>query len=693
MPIHAATPSRSAAKTHASRARAFRALASLFAAAWLAACSSTGPSAANSPLIPRYMLFGGGGGGADLSPDGRWRAYLKGNMQGVSLWLEPVGHTGPARVLLTETQRSLYSVQFTASGSHLLYVMSDQEGDENYQYFALDVATGKSVALSHRGVKTAVANMSARIPGEVLLEMNDRDHRQFDLVRVDLATGRGQRVLENPGFSNVITDAQYRLRYAEEQTDEGGSRWYVHDGRAWKPWIDIPQADALTSRMLHLTPDGGTLHVLDSRGRNTAALYAVDTATGQRRLLHADDQADVDELMRHPRTGAVQAVSVQHLRRRWVALDPELAPDLERLQKFAPGGAVSGRGRTNNHRTWVVGIHRADASDKYYHYDRDSGEFKLWYDTQPLLVHYHLVPMHTAEIAARDGLVLPSYLSLPPGSDADGNGRPERPQPMVLGGPWTRDEYGLDRNHQWLANRGYAVLSVNYRGSTGFGKAHTNAGDGEWGRKMHEDLLDAVQWAVRSGIALPDKVAIMGGSYGGYAALAGLALTPKAFACGVSVVGPSNLISFIEAAPSYWDPHLRTYSSRVGDVDTVPGRRMLTERSPLTHVQKIERPLLVAHGGRDPRVRQAESDQMVAAVQKNGTPVVYVLYPDEGHGFGNARNRLSFNAVTEQFLRGCLGGEAEKIERDFWGSSIVIPAGASLMPAVKAAYTSMPSSR
>lgn len=629
----------------------------LLLVAGLSACAMLGPPEARSPVIPLPVLFGGGDLGAGtLSPDGRQVAFLAPHGREWSVWVAPTGKPEARRAVVTDTRHGLRGFMFSATGSHLLYVQDDT-GEENDRWFAVDLATLRTVPLSHRGVRAKLAGLSGQFPGEVLLEMNERDYRQFDLVRVSLADGSRRTVFENTGFSTVITDGQFRLRYAVAQTDDGGSRWFVRAGEDWKPWSEVPQADALATRMLGLSADGRTLFTLDSRGRQTAALYAVDTATGTRRLLHADPQADVDDVIRHPATGAVQAVSTRYLRRRWVALDPEFAIDLERLQKFAAGGELNIRMRSGDERTWVVSIDRADATTKVYLYDRPSGVAKLWYDTQPALARYDLVPMHGVEIRARDGLVLPSYLSLPPGSDLNGDGRPERPLPLVLlvhGGPWMRDQYGLDSTHQWLANRGYAVLSVNFRGSTGLGKALANGGDKEWGRKMNDDLLDAADWAAGQGIAQRDKVAVMGASYGGYAALAALSTTPQAFACGVSVVGPSNLISFIEAVPGYWDPWLRTYSSRVGDPDTVAGRALLAERSPLTHAQRIERPLLIGHGTRDPRVKQAESDQMVEALQRNGVPVVYVVYPDEGHGFGRFANRISFNSVTERFLRQCL---------------------------------------
>ncbi|MBU2032724.1 MAG: alpha/beta fold hydrolase, partial [Alphaproteobacteria bacterium] len=270
------------------------------------------------------------------------------------------------------------------------------------------------------------------------------------------------------------------------------------------------------------------------------------------------------------------------------------------------------------------------------------------------------------------------YLTLPPGSDADGDGTPEAAVPLVLmvhGGPWARDGYGYNSYHQWLANRGYAVLSVNFRGSTGFGKEFISAGDLEWGRKMHDDLIDAVDWAVAEGITDADKVAIMGGSYGGYATLAGLTFTPETFACGIDIVGPSNLETLLETIPPYWEPLIAQFHERMGNPNTPEGLAMLKERSPLHSADRIVKPLLIGQGANDPRVKQAESDQIVAAMQEKNIPVTYVLFPDEGHGFAKPNNNIAFNAVAENFLATCLGGRAEPIGDTVKGSTAQIVEG------------------
>ena len=325
---------------------------------------------------------------------------------------------------------------------------------------------------------------------------------------------------------------------------------------------------------------------------------------------------------------------------------------------------------------------------QFYRYDRDAQEAQFLFTHQRELEGLPLAKMHPVVIESRDGLNLVSYYTLPAGSDRDGDGRPDEPLPAVLwvhGGPWSRDNWGFNQVHQWLANRGYAALSVNFRASTGFGKDFLNAGNLELGAKMHDDLIDGVEWAIQEGIGDPDQVAIMGGSYGGYATLVGLTLTPETFACGVDLVGMSNLVTWFETIPSYWEPQIDLFAARLGDARTEEGRALLTERSPLTHVDRIQRPLLIGQGANDPRVKQTESDQIVQAMQERDIPVTYVLYPDEGHGFARPENRLSFFAVAEAFLHEHLGGRFEPIGDEFEGSSITVPVGAKEVPGLEAA--------
>jgi dipeptidyl aminopeptidase/acylaminoacyl peptidase len=423
---------------------------------------------------------------------------------------------------------------------------------------------------------------------------------------------------------------------------------------------------------------GKSFFLIDSRGRDTGALYKIDFKTKKPTLLADDPKADVQGVLLHPRTREVQAVATTFERRRWITVDPSIQPDLAALAAISEG-EIEILDRTLDDRSWIVALNVSDGPARYFLYDREAKRATLLFTALTALEGRPLARMWPEVIRARDGLDLVTYLTVPTGADASGKGRPDKPLPMVLlvhGGPWSRDLWGMNPQHQWLANRGYAVLSVNYRGSTGFGKRFLNSGNKEWAGKMHEDLLDAVAWAVDQKIADPKRVAIMGKSFGGFATLVGLTFTPEAFACGVDLVGPSNLKTLVATFPPYWTPALDIFRMRVGDPATPEGDQFLLERSPLTYADRIKRPLLIGQGANDPRVKQAESDQIVKAMQAKGIPATYVVYADEGHGFTRPENRLSFNAVTETFLAQCLGGSYEPVGADFEGSSIQVDAGA-----------------
>uniref|UniRef100_UPI0035AD84C2 alpha/beta hydrolase family protein n=1 Tax=Promineifilum sp. TaxID=2664178 RepID=UPI0035AD84C2 len=401
-----------------------------------------------------------------------------------------------------------------------------------------------------------------------------------------------------------------------------------------------------------------------------------------RRLLAEDARADVSDALRHPTERDVQAVAIVYDRKAWQVLDMEIAPDLEYLATVADGD-VEVTSRSLDDHYWLVAYLVDDGPARYYLYDREARAATFLFTDRAELEGLPLVKMCPAIIRARDGVDLVGYYSLPHDADSDGDGIPDRPLPTVFlphGGPWGRDMWGYHPWHQWLANRGYAVLAVNFRASTGFGKAFCNAGDQQWVGVVLEDQQDAVAWAIAQGIADPARVAVMGGSFGGYSTLAGLTFYPEVFACGVDIVGPSNLITLLETIPPYWKPVLELFMKRVGDLRTEEGRALLTAHSPLTHVGRIIRPLLIAQGANDPRVKQAESDQIIAAMQAKGIPVTYVLYPDEGHGFARPENNLSFAAIAEAFLARCLGGRVEPIGDDFAGSSLTAPVGAEIVP-------------
>ena len=489
---------------------------------------------------------------------------------------------------------------------------------------------------------------------------------------MDLATGELTLVEQNPGVAGFIADEQYRPHFALKVAADGARqvlRRGPEEGNigSWSEWIRFDPEDSRNSGPTHLNRDGTALFLRDSRGRDTAALTRLDLVTNETRVLAADPRADVGGTLSDPDTGEPLAWSVTVERTERHALDPRIQPDLDFLDSQDLGEWGLGS-RTEDDRLWVIGGGSDTRPGVAYLYDRGKRTLSKLYDSRPELAGAPLVPMRPVTIQSRDGLDLVCYLTRPEGADADAGA----PGPMVLlvhGGPWARDGFGFNAYHQWLANRGYSVLSVNFRGSTGFGKAFVNAGDKEWGRRMDDDLLDAVDWAIGEGVADPARIAIMGGSYGGYAVLAGMTRNPERYACGIDIVGPSNLETLIATIPPYWEAVRAELIKSIGDPATPEGLALLRERSPLHQAGRISRPLLIAQGANDPRVKQAESDQMVAAMRANGIPVTYILFPDEGHGFARPENSIAFNAGAEAFLARYLGGRSEPITPEEIGAS------------------------
>jgi dipeptidyl aminopeptidase/acylaminoacyl peptidase len=643
------------------------------------------------PIIPRQVLFGNPERAAgQISPDGKWLGYVAPDEGVLNVFVAPREHPDQAKVVTHDRKRGVRSFAFAYDGKHLLYPQ-DEGGNENFHIYSVDLENSKQIDLTpFKNARADIDSLSPRHPNEVLINANDRNPKFFDPVRIDLRNGKRTRLFKNDAYAGFTTDEDFNLRLANKPLADGGSEWFKHTAQGWKSIGKVPQADSLTTSPLRFTRDGKTLYLLDSRERDTAALFALDWASGKRTLLHEDAHADVGAIFTDPKTGSARAVSVNYLRSEWTALDPAVQKDFDYLKTLGDGEIDIGS-KSEDDNFWVVTLVRSDASPKVYLYDRNAGNATFWFDMRPALAQQKLAAMHAVEIPARDGLKLVSYYTLPTEVDPTASGKASRSLPMVLfvhGGPWGRDNFGYNSYHQWLANRGYAVLSVNYRASTGFGKSFVSAGDLQWGRKMHDDLLDAVDWAVKQGITTPDKVAIMGGSYGGYATLAGLTMTPDTFACGVDIVGPSNLITLLKSIPPYWASFRAQFTSRMGNPDTTDGRKMLAERSPLTYADKISKPLLIGQGKNDPRVNVNESEQIVKAMQAKNIPVTYVLYPDEGHGFRRPENNTSFNAVAEDFLANkCLGGRVEPIGSDFAGSTITVPVGADLLPGLNEALS------
>jgi dipeptidyl aminopeptidase/acylaminoacyl peptidase len=636
------------------------------------------------PIIPRKLLFGNPDKTeVKISPDGLHLAYLAPRDGVLNVWVAPRDRLEAAQPVTQDTGRGVRFYLWAYTNRHILYIQ-DKNGDENWRIYSVDIAIQVAKDLTpFELVQARPLKVSPHFPDDVVVALNNRVPEWHDIYRLNLASGSLALLEQNDQFLDFVIDDHFNLVVALRQTPDGGLEIFKHTGRGgWETWDVIPAEDGLTTSPIGLDQTGGVLFMNDSRGRNTSAVVAHDLATRGSVLLAEDLRADAQDVMVHPTRKHVQAASFVYERKHWQILDPAIEPDLAYLAGVADG-ELEIVSRTLDDQTWVVLFVVDDGPGRFYLYDRPRRQARFLFSNRAALEGQPLVKMHSATIRSRDGLDLVLYYSLPPGSDPDGDGRPDRPISMVFtphGGPWGRDVWGYNAWHQWLANRGYAVLAVNFRASTGLGKAFTNAGNLQWGGKIMADQIDAVQWAIAHGIADPQKVAVFGASFGGYSTLAGLTLYPDVFACGVDVCGPVNLITLLKTIPAYWKPMLELFTTRMGDFRTEAGQVLLTQHSPLTYVARICRPLLIAQGANDPRVKQAESEQIVAAMQARGIPVTYVLYPDEGHGFARPENEQSFCAVTEAFLARCLGGRYEPIGDDFGGASLQVMTGAEDVP-------------
>ncbi len=603
-------------------------------------------------LIPRDKLFGNPEKAAPfISPDGTRIAYLAPHEGALSVWVRTIGEADD-RVVAHDPARPIRTAFWTPDGTRVLYVQ-DAAGNENFHLFAADPAGGSpAVDLTpYEDCLVLVQSVHYDRQDVILIAMNRRDPQFFDVYRLDPRSGETTLDTENPGgVSSFADDANMIVRAGVIQHDDASCEILVRDA-ADAPWRTLTRfaAEDGTPHLAGFTPDGTGLLVVTSAEANAARLVRFNLAGGGRTDLTGDPEYDVSDVHVSVRTKAPVAAAIVRERIAWTVLDPEYAADFAALAAHVPGD-IGIESTDRDDQIWLVSSIVDTGSRSFWRYDRGTRSAEKIFAMRPELDRCTLAPMQPASYSARDGLTIHGYLTTPPGVPAQG-----LPAVVVVhGGPWARDAWGFNPFVQWLANRGYAVLQPNFRGSTGYGKAHLNAGDREWAGAMHTDLLDAKEWLVGQGIADPRRVGIVGGSYGGYAALTALAFAPDAFACGVSLVGPSNLNTLLSSIPPYWATLRATFTRRMGESE-----EFLAAQSPLFKADAIRAPLLIGQGANDPRVKIAESDQIVAAMRRNGQPVTYVVFEDEGHGFARPENNVRFNAALEAFLAEHLGGRAE----------------------------------
>jgi len=590
-----------------------------------------------------------------LAPDGASLAYVTRVSGAWNIWTGPV--QGAAEPVTHSVDRDILRFRWCYDGVRILYE-SDAKGDENWHVFSVDTKTGETVDLTPFGdVYAQTIALSRSRPTEALVAINLEDRKLHDVYRIDLTTGEATLGAKNPGNVSAMqpdqpawfTDEHLRIRACIATREDGGYDLLVRDADddPWRTLFTWDFEDSRNSRPLSLHPTGRSIYLIDSRGSDTGRVVEVDLQSAEVLVLAEDPQYDAADVLFDPDTREPLAAAFNRERREWKMLDPAVAQDFDTLASAAPGEIYVFPASSDH---WVIDHFGDDAPGGYLAYDRRTRTVTPLFELRPELDRYTLAKMEPFRFTASDGLTVHGYLTFP-------SGAPRERLPMVLfphGGPWARDLWGFREDVQFLASRGYLVMKVNFRGSTGYGKAFLNAGNREWAGKMHQDLIDGVRWAVEQRFADADRVAIFGGSYGGYAALVGATFTPDVFRCIVDLFGWSDLVTAMKALPPYWKPREAQWFRRVGDPYREP--EFLWSRSPLSRIDQLSRPILIAHGANDVRVLKSASDEIVDQLEKRRIPHEYIVFEDEGHGFVNPENQLHFYRAVERFLAAHLGG-------------------------------------
>lgn len=633
----------------------------------LAAAADAGP-----PLLPRAVLLGNPAFAApQLSPDGTRVAFLAPDARNVvQIVVRTLGANDDV-ALTAEPTRGVRSFRWTEDSSAILYPQ-DLDGDERFHVFVVDLASRAARDLTPwPGSKSEVLETSPKAPDVVLISTNRREPKALDVVRVNWRTGAIEVDTTNPGdVTQWFVDAELKVRAARATLPNGSTELRVRDtGKGpFRPLITASLEDSV--RPFGFTLDGKSLVLASSISSDTERVIEKSLRTGTERQLAWNAKSDVVEVSWNRAASSLRAVAFEVAgRREWTSLDWLFGPELELLKALGPGDVeLVSTDRADS--KWVVSFSSDVRPPTYVVWDRKAKQATPLGAAFPSLEPAHLAPTTPVTLTARDGMPLQALFTAPPTAG------PKPPLVLLIhGGPWWRDRAGWNPQVQWLANRGAAVLQVNYRGSTGAGKRFLNAGNRQWGLAMQDDLLDAVAWAVTEGRVDGSRVASMGQSYGGYATLMNLAKAPETFRCGVDLVGPANLFTLLAAVPPWWKAQEALFHRRVGNPNDPKDRELLTAASPVTHASRITASVLIGQGANDPRVKPAESEQIVAALQRSGRPVTYVLYPDEGHGLARPENRQDFAARVERFFSTCLGTRAEPLkgEREAGSTAVVTP--------------------
>lgn len=622
------------------------------------------------PLIDRELFFGDPEiSGAQISPDGKWISFVK-PFNGVrNIWVKKTEESfDQAKPITNDTKRPVANYFWSRGGKYILFVQ-DKGGDENFRVYAVNpMETGDPVPQARdltpmEKIRAYIYDVPKKTPNEIIIGLNDRKPELHDVYRLNLETG--ERTLLRKNDDNVAgwdIDPAGNVRLGLRQTSDGGTELLLVDGDNLKQiYSATPEENFGT---LRFTPDGKSVYISTNKGNIDKQQFELfDLTTFKTKVLEKDPLNEVDFAgpLFSDKTDKLLATMYLGDKLRIYFKDKQFEKDYKKMQKVMPKGEVSIANMTEDETVWMVTVSSDVDPGSRYLYDTKTGKATLVYKSRPNLPSENLAPMKPVRYTARDGMIIPAYLTIP-------KGVPAKNLPVVMwihGGPWGRDTWGYHAYAQFFANRGYAVLQPNFRASTGYGKKFLNAGNKQWGiGAMQHDITDGVNYLIKVGIADPKKIAIGGGSYGGYATLAGLTFTPDLYAAGFDIVGPSNIITLLNSIPPYWAPLRKTFAVRVGDMENPEERKMLEEQSPLNFAKNIKAPLYVVQGANDPRVKKAEADQIVVAARDLGRQVEYMVAPDEGHGFQGRENRLAMTVAMEKFFAKHLGGRVQETVPD-----------------------------
>lgn len=620
------------------------------------------------PLIDREIFFGNPEiSGGQLSPDGQYLSFIK-PLNGVrNIWVKGINESfDAARPVTADEKRPISGYFWSRDSAYILYVQ-DKDGDENYHVYSVRPhATDALEGIPPSTNLTPIDQVRAfiyRVPktdkGIIYVGLNDRDPAWHDLYKVDISSGNRELILLNTiQYNALYFDLKDRLRLATRSLPDGGTELLRFTDDEWVSLMTCSFEEDISPSRFH---KDGRLYLVSNVGEDVdlTTLYLMDIADGSMTKVESDPLKEVDfggiiySELQEKLIGTVYTAD----KKRIYWQDDAFEADYQYLQDYFPDSEVSFGSGTEDEATYIVYANSDVDPGSAYLFDRVNKKVEFLYRPRPELPIEYLSPMVPVRYRSKDGLEIPAYLTVPKGKEPA-----NLPAVMFIhGGPWARDYWGYNSYAQFLANRGYVVLQANFRGSTGYGKAFLNGGNGTWGEEMQDDITAGVKYLIEKGISSVDNVAIMGGSYGGYATLAGLAFTPDVYACGVSIVGPSNLFTLLSSIPPYWESVRQMFYLRLGNPDTEEGKAQLKRKSPFFHADRIKAPLLVAQGNNDPRVKTAESDQIAVAMRDHGLQVEYLNFPDEGHGFANPDNSMAFLAVCEAFFaRHLSGGRYQK---------------------------------